>query len=357
LVSTLAGSIHHETNGDGSGYSVIGGGRNHRSPSYGRLATDENEPGARAGSGTDRRTPRERDGCAEHRGLSRGEDRSDDGSGESTTGGERDRPRERQRKHPPPAAPFRFLCPPSGYVCPLTLRPMEDPVVDPCGHTFERRALLGFWLASSNRDRGSGGGVGRATATTVCCPISRKPMMLLPLPPVVVESPTTTTGPENGGNGGGGASGHDDDDVNNHNDSSRYDRILRRNRGLQQRIQEWKLKHPMYQGAEAGYTERQRTEMLWHGVPDRLGCQHGDAEDGESNDEIDQRRLSRFDRMLLPQERLVLTMLEEKRDKRRREAKSKFSCRLVALIAATVLVWIAGYTAVRFQWNADARLL
>ena len=177
----------------------------------------------------------------------------------------------------------------------------------------------------------------------------------LPLVVVVVVASPTTTGPENGGNGGGGASEHDDDDDNN-NDSSRCDRILRRNRGLQQRIQEWKLKHPMYQGAEAGYTERQRTEMLWHGVPDRFGCQHGDGEDGESNDEIDQRRLSRFHRMLLPQERLVLTMLEGKRD-RRREAQSKFSCRLVALIAATVLVWIAGYTAVRFQWNADALLL
>lgn len=47
---------------------------------------------------------------------------------------------------------------PSHYICPLTLRLMEDPVNDGCGHCFERRAILD-WLAYAH-----------------VCPISRKPL-------------------------------------------------------------------------------------------------------------------------------------------------------------------------------------
>jgi hypothetical protein len=48
--------------------------------------------------------------------------------------------------------------PPHNYVCPLTLQIMEDPVMDGCGHCFDRAAIVG-WLDYHE-----------------FCPISRKPL-------------------------------------------------------------------------------------------------------------------------------------------------------------------------------------
>jgi hypothetical protein len=50
------------------------------------------------------------------------------------------------------------ISPPFNYVCPLTLRLMEEPVYDLCGHAFER-AAISDWLEYHNM-----------------CPISRRPM-------------------------------------------------------------------------------------------------------------------------------------------------------------------------------------
>lgn len=63
-------------------------------------------------------------------------------------------------------SPVAFPCsdtpcktlPPPNYRCPLTLRLMADPVVDSCGHCFDRDAISN-WLAFNS-----------------ICPISRKPL-------------------------------------------------------------------------------------------------------------------------------------------------------------------------------------
>lgn len=47
---------------------------------------------------------------------------------------------------------------PTSFVCPLTRRLMEDPVMDGCAHSFERTAIA-HWLHAHD-----------------CCPISRKPL-------------------------------------------------------------------------------------------------------------------------------------------------------------------------------------
>lgn len=49
---------------------------------------------------------------------------------------------------------------PPSFVCPLTRKLMEDPVMDTCAHTFERGAIC-RWVEAHD-----------------CCPISRKPMHL-----------------------------------------------------------------------------------------------------------------------------------------------------------------------------------
>jgi hypothetical protein len=46
---------------------------------------------------------------------------------------------------------------PPAFVCPLTRKVMEDPVMDQCAHTFERSAISDWLLRHE------------------CCPISRKP--------------------------------------------------------------------------------------------------------------------------------------------------------------------------------------
>jgi hypothetical protein len=57
------------------------------------------------------------------------------------------------------------ISPPFNYVCPLTLRLMEAPVYDLCGHAFER-AAISDWLEYHNM-----------------CPISRRPMEIADLVP------------------------------------------------------------------------------------------------------------------------------------------------------------------------------
>lgn len=52
----------------------------------------------------------------------------------------------------------RIFSPPFNYVCPLTLKLMENPACDRCGHTFER-AAISDWLEYHSM-----------------CPISRRPM-------------------------------------------------------------------------------------------------------------------------------------------------------------------------------------
>ena len=54
--------------------------------------------------------------------------------------------------------PTRLLLPTTSYYCPLTLNLMKDPVLDRCGHCFDREAILP-WLSQHE-----------------CCPISRKPL-------------------------------------------------------------------------------------------------------------------------------------------------------------------------------------
>jgi hypothetical protein len=57
------------------------------------------------------------------------------------------------------------VSPPFNYVCPLTLRLMDEPVCDLCGHAFER-AAISDWLEYHNM-----------------CPISRRPMEISDLIP------------------------------------------------------------------------------------------------------------------------------------------------------------------------------
>ena len=47
---------------------------------------------------------------------------------------------------PPPAPP-----PPAGVMCPITARPMNDPVTSPSGNTYDRRAITA-WLKGYGRE-------------------------------------------------------------------------------------------------------------------------------------------------------------------------------------------------------------
>jgi U-box domain len=55
--------------------------------------------------------------------------------------------------------------PPVSFVCPLSLKVMENPVMTSCAHTFEHRALAD-WVEQQ-----------------ACCPISRKPLVMADLVP------------------------------------------------------------------------------------------------------------------------------------------------------------------------------
>ena len=61
--------------------------------------------------------------------------------------------------------PQNATTPPANYICPLTLQIMDEPVIDTCGHCFERTAVI-EWLEYHEM-----------------CPISRKPLHLQELIP------------------------------------------------------------------------------------------------------------------------------------------------------------------------------
>lgn len=66
----------------------------------------------------------------------------------------------------------RVGAPPPIFVCPLTMEIMDEPVLDQCAHSFERRAIVA-WL--------KGGTSGHFSSC--CCPISRKPLTVADLVP------------------------------------------------------------------------------------------------------------------------------------------------------------------------------
>lgn len=66
------------------------------------------------------------------------------------------------------------------FVCPLTMEIMEDPVMDQCGHTFERNAILHWIQQSQNNNNNHNETTAASTTVAVvsssCCPISHKPL-------------------------------------------------------------------------------------------------------------------------------------------------------------------------------------
>jgi U-box domain len=60
---------------------------------------------------------------------------------------------------------------PASFVCPITGRLMEDPVMDSCGHTYERRAILAYMKQCRQRD------------SDCRCPYSQKPLTVHDLIP------------------------------------------------------------------------------------------------------------------------------------------------------------------------------
>ena len=225
---------------------------------------------------------------------------------------------------------------PANYICPLTLQLMEDPVQDSCGHTFERRAIL-EWLDRSNHHE-------------AVCPISRKPLLHLGFGRIPTDRKRDIT-PSN-------------DLESNHSCTESfssspccYDRVLKRNEGLQQRIQDWKLEHPLYQGVDADYAQRLRRKMLRRNtmeidtIDDNKNIHHyasidcpygGDITDSSSTSDDNRNishsnrgtshhRLSRFELMFLPQEREVLKIAKER--SRQEQERLDRSRRCVTLIS------------------------
>jgi len=231
--------------------------------------------------------------------------------------------------------------PPANYICPLTLQLMDDPVNDNCGHTFERRAIL-QWLDRSGRNDKS------RNRWEAVCPISQKP--LIPL------GCTSCSLPEH------------DNHMDTIDSSSCYDRVLKRNTGLQSRIQEWKLEHSLYQGANAGYAKRQRKKLLSRSTITpielnqhraKIDCLSGgdtvDASDNSSSYENSRHNntLSGFELMLLPQEREALKNNKKRSNKEREnEFRSRWG-RLMIGIVLVVLVVVGVYTAVTVPESAE----
>jgi hypothetical protein len=281
-------------------------------------------------------------------------DDDDDESEDSDSDSDNDNDSDRGRRHittsqdmwHPPELPSllsseHIPIPPANYICPLTLQLMEDPVQDSCGHIFERRAILELLDRSSGSNSDSGNISSNSHSRAAVCPISRKPLMPLSCSGAPVE--------------------HNNNNNNNNNntdDSSFcYDLVLNRNEGLQNRIQEWKLQYPLYQGVDASYAERQREKMLSHNTINitntsnnsihyaSIDCPYGDDEaiDGGSSHAIgsvssnhQHHRLSRFELLFLPQEREVRKILKERsREEQQRLNRSRW--RLVASIVLTIL--------------------
>ena len=344
-----------------------------RTLSYGRVATDEDtERAASSLEGGERTSPLRVTVNVDDRFCI---DDGDEGNNDSAGGSDRGRSRlaTRQIRGHLPELPSLIPSdhipnPPANYICPLTLQLMEDPVQDSCGHTFDRRAIL-EWL-----DRSSGNGNSNSNSSSIhhraaVCPISRKPLTPLPCSGIPVE--------------------HNDNNNNNNNNNkittkgshSCYDRVLKRNEGLQHRIQEWKLHYPLYQGVDAGYAEYQRETMLTHNtisitntttstttnsnnnnnnniLSASIDCPYGD---GETVDDCDSsrhasegdrskqhHRLSRFELLLLPQEREVRKILKERsRDEVHRLIRWRRWRLLVSIVLAILLLVAVLYTVLR----------
>jgi hypothetical protein len=220
---------------------------------------------------------------------------------------------------------------------------MEDPVNDGCGHTFERKAILD-WVKTC----GNG-----------CCPISRKPMIMM------------TSRIDNNVD--------DDDEDDDDNDiiiSSCNDNIkntttpmLYSDGHLKARIQEWKMNHPLYQGIDINYAKHQKDDMLNSNYY-KNNNNKNDYDDGNNNDTISQNSnsihsssgtgihihnntRSRFELMLLPQERNVLNIVKirariqkERRDRTR--CWYTIICFLVLfIIIILIIIFVVGIKQIR----------
>merc|ERR1712078_574041 len=134
-----------------------------------------------------------------------------------------------------------------------------------------------------------------------------------------------------------------------------YERVLKRNVGLQERIQKWKLEHPLYQGVDPNYAQRQRNKMLRRDTitpcvnrSKAIGCPYGgETNDGEirkSEKSVNQQhrhhRLSGFELLLLPQERDFLKELRERALEERRKSNRSHHYILIFLLALSILVLV-----------------
>jgi len=225
--------------------------------------------------------------------------------------------------------------PPQNYICPLTLQLMEFPIHDGCGHTFERRAIL-QWLEANSDD-------GRNEPV---CPISRKPMLPIDNDDTNTNTNTNTKTTNTNTN----------TNTNTKPFSHSLDRVLRNDPDLQRRILEWKMNHPMYQGVDAEYAKHQRETMLFHhdrsgdtDEDDRSCCTAGS--NSNSNSSEYSYRLSRFELMLLPQERRVLKIVQTRARLRKEHlARSRrvYRC-LLASIVVTIIALLVLYAVVKHR--------
>ena len=345
-----------------------------RSSSYGRIATDEDTERA-ALEGGERTSPFRITVNVDDRFCIDDGDESDDGedgnndiNSDSNRG--RSRHTTRQTRRHLPELPFLLPSehipnPPANYICPLTLQLMEDPVQDSCGHTFERRAIM-EWLDRSSGNSGndnSNSGSGSIHRRAAVCPISRKPLTPLSCSGIPVEHNSNNNNIIN---------------TNTNDSHSCNDRVLKRNEGLQNRIQEWKLHYPLYQGVDAGYAEHQRETMLTHNtiritntntsnnnnnniLYASIECPYGDgetiddcdssrhtSESGRSNQQQQHHRLSRFELLLLPQERDVRKILNDRSREEQQRLIRWHRWRLLVSIVLTILILVGVlYTVLR----------
>merc|ERR1712078_525917 len=134
-----------------------------------------------------------------------------------------------------------------------------------------------------------------------------------------------------------------------------YERVLKRNVGLQERIQKWKLEHPLYQGVDPNYAQRQRNKMLRRDTitpsinrskaiicPYGGETNHGEIRKSEKsvNQQHRHHRLSGFELLLLPQEREFLKELRERTLEERRKSNRSHNYILVLLLALSILVLV-----------------
>ena len=138
--------------------------------------------------------------------------------------------------------------------------------------------------------------------------------------------------------------------------------LLHPNGKLKARIQEWKLDHPMYQRADPNYANKQKDDMLNH--------PHGSCDDYDYDYDYDYDsnsshtttsssynnnnniRLSRFELMMLPQERQVLKIVKIRAKLRQERLDRRSRCCTMAcciIITTTILVLSAIFVAVKYS--------